>query len=123
MSFWNRKTKETFALVSGLSCLQRSSAATLTSRPPEFSIESNSSALTTPSPSPSPTPYGIREWNGITVGQPKVYDDALLQQMLQDAEVRLATLQVIDQTEIAKRLGAVTGASQQISSLGLNVQG
>ena len=61
--------------------------------------------------------------NGITVGEPKVYDDALLQQMLRSAEARLAALQVFDQASILSRLGAVTGASQQSSSFGLNVQG
>lgn len=61
--------------------------------------------------------------NGITVGEPKVYDDALLQQMLRAAEARLAALQVFDQTAILSRLGAVTGASQQSTSFGLNVQG
>lgn len=61
--------------------------------------------------------------NGITVGEPKVYDDALLQQMLQAAEARLASLQFIDQASIAARLGSVTGASQQVSSFGLNIQG
>lgn len=61
--------------------------------------------------------------NGITVSGPKIYDDSLLQQMLQTAEARLATLQVIDQASVLGKLGAVTGASQQISSFGLNVQG
>lgn len=61
--------------------------------------------------------------NGITVEEPKVYDDALLQQMLQAAEARLAAIQLLDQSGIAAKLGAVTGASQQISSFGLNVQG
>lgn len=60
---------------------------------------------------------------GITVEEPKVYDDALLQQMLQAAEARLAAIQLFDQTGIAAKFGAVTGASQQISSFGLNVQG
>lgn len=61
--------------------------------------------------------------NGITVGEPKVYDDALLQQMLRAAEARLASIQVFDQASILSRLGAVTGASQQSTSLGLSVQG
>ena len=60
---------------------------------------------------------------GITVDRPKVYDDALLQQMLQAAESRLASIQLLDQTGIAARLGAITGATQQISSLGINAQG
>lgn len=63
------------------------------------------------------------EQNGIEVSQPKVYDDALLHQMLRAAEARLASLQVIDQTSIAARLGAVSGASQQNSGFALNVQG
>src|SRR5437868_1694908 len=61
--------------------------------------------------------------NGIRVEQPKVYDDALLQQMLQAAQARLMALQVLDQASIIQRLGAVSGATQQISSFGLNVQG
>jgi hypothetical protein len=61
--------------------------------------------------------------NGITVEKPKVYDDALLQQMLQAAEARLAAIQPFEQASITSRLGAVTGASQEISSVGVNVQG
>jgi hypothetical protein len=61
--------------------------------------------------------------NGITVGEPKVFDDALLQQMLRAAEARLATVQVFDQASVLSRLGAVTGASQQSTSFGLSVQG
>lgn len=61
--------------------------------------------------------------NGIVVGEPKVYDDALLQQMLRAAEARLAAIQVFDQASILSRLGAVPGASQQSTSFGLNVQG
>jgi hypothetical protein len=61
--------------------------------------------------------------NGINVSEPKIYDDALLQQMLRTAEARLAALQVIDQSSILSRLGAVTGATQDTSSFALNVQG
>jgi len=64
-----------------------------------------------------------RARKGISVDLPKVYDDALLQQMLDAAEARLSTIQLFDQASIAARLGAVTGASQQISSVGFNVQG
>jgi hypothetical protein len=90
----------------------------------------------TPSPSPAnadplkddqktETAIDTREKNGkgIAVDRPRVYDDARLQQMLQAAEARLATLQLIDQSQILAKLGAVTGASQQISSVGVNVQG
>jgi hypothetical protein len=60
---------------------------------------------------------------GITVEPPKVYDDALLQQMLETAEARLAAIQVFDPTGITARFGAITGASQQISSVGFSAQG
>jgi hypothetical protein len=81
-------------------------------------------------PSPIPTPeteesiaQRDRARKGIHVEQPRVYDDAMLQQMLHVAEARLAQLQAIDQNSITSRLGAVTGASQRISSFALNVQG
>ena len=61
--------------------------------------------------------------NGIGVGEPKVYDDAALQQMLYAAEARLATLHVIDQTGITSKLGSITGATVTTSGFGLNVQG
>src|SRR5690348_9162884 len=63
-----------------------------------------------------------RDQNGILVGQPKVYDDSLLQQMLNTAEARLMSLQILDQTGIASKLGSITGASQTISSFGLSLQ-
>src|SRR5208337_88432 len=61
--------------------------------------------------------------NGILVGSPKVYDDSLLQQMLNTAEARLVSLQVLDQTGIASGFGAITGANQQISSFAIAAQG
>src|SRR5260370_39023259 len=61
--------------------------------------------------------------NGILVGAPKVYDDSLLQQMLSAAQARLMSLQLLDQTGIAARLGSITGANQQISSLAVAAQG
>src|SRR6266481_3755407 len=60
---------------------------------------------------------------GIEVGDPKVYDDSLLQQMLNAAEARLMSLQILDQTGISARLGAITGARQSISSFALSVAG
>ena len=60
---------------------------------------------------------------GIIVGQPKVYDDSQLQQMLSAMQTRLSTLQVLDQSGIASHVGSVTGATQSITSFGLNVQG
>ncbi|MDQ5846331.1 MAG: hypothetical protein M3539_13655 [Acidobacteriota bacterium] len=81
---------------------------------------------------PAPTPPDLeaqkiekrdRAENGITVGEPRVYDDAQLQQRLQELEARLAMLQLVEQKALSDRLGAVSGASQQISSVGFNVQG
>jgi hypothetical protein len=65
----------------------------------------------------------LRARNGIVVGSPKVYDDSLLQQMLLDAEARLAALQMIDQASVAGRVGSLTGARQDASTLGLAIQG
>lgn len=61
--------------------------------------------------------------NGIFVGEPKVYDDSLLQQMLNSAQSQLASLQVLSQNGISANFGTVTGANQQISSFALAVQG
>jgi hypothetical protein len=78
-------------------------------------------------PQPGTPEYAIQQrdenMRGISVGEPKVYDDALLQQMLQAAEARLAALQLIDQGKVLGAIGAVSGASQQFSAFGLNVQG
>jgi len=60
---------------------------------------------------------------GITVGTPKVYDDALLQQMLNDAMSKLSSLQSFDQGSITSHFGAVTGANLTTSSFGVNIQG
>jgi len=57
--------------------------------------------------------------NGIYVDAPKVYDDSLLQQMLNSAQSRLAGLQGFDQSGLSKAIGSVTGANQQIASFGI----
>jgi hypothetical protein len=67
--------------------------------------------------------HRIRASNGITVGEPKVYDDSLLQQMLNSAEAQLSSLQVLNQSGISANFGAVTGASQRFSSFALAAQG
>lgn len=64
-----------------------------------------------------------RTSNGIFVDNPKVYDDSSLQLMLNSARARLATIQAIDQTGLLSRIGAVTGASLNQSSLGITVSG
>lgn len=64
-----------------------------------------------------------RGQNGIRVDEPKVYDDSMLQQMLTAAQAKLASMQVLDQNVLVQKLGAISGASQQVSSFGLSVQG
>lgn len=106
-----------------------------------FSTAGQNSAAVSQSPTPSPTSTPVikrpeipsesedsvntrnRNSNGIEVGEPKVYDDTVLQQMLQSAEAKLAAMQVLDQGALATKLGSVTGASQQTSSVGLNIMG
>jgi hypothetical protein len=64
-----------------------------------------------------------RRENGITVTEPRVFDDAQLQQRLEELEARLATLQVIDQKALTDRFGTTAGASLRSSGFALNVQG
>lgn len=59
---------------------------------------------------------------GISVDDPKVYDDSLLQQMLQAAEAKLGAMQVLDQAGVASRIGALSGATQRVSAVGVNLQ-
>jgi hypothetical protein len=58
--------------------------------------------------------------NGIYVDSPKVYDDSLLQQMLNSAQGQLASLQGFNQAGITSAIGAVNGANQQIASFGIS---
>ncbi len=60
------------------------------------------SVLQTPVSAQNPSGLSVREqqiqtrWqqqNGISIGEPKLYDDALLQEMLNAAQARLAALQ------------------------------
>jgi hypothetical protein len=60
--------------------------------------------------------------NGIVVNEPKVYDDAMLQQMLTAAQARLAALQVLDQASIVNRIGGVSGAEQRVNSFAITAQ-
>jgi hypothetical protein len=78
-----------------------------------------------------PTPQQVQDatniesrmGNGIFVDSPKVYDDSSLQLMLNSARARLATIQAIDQTGLLSRIGAVTGASLNQSSVGVTFTG
>lgn len=60
--------------------------------------------------------------NGITVSEPKVFDDSLLQQMLNAAEAKLASMQVLDASGLSSKLGAMVGAQQTINSLAVSAQ-
>ncbi|MGD0682609.1 MAG: hypothetical protein ABR990_11200 [Terracidiphilus sp.] len=61
--------------------------------------------------------------NGIVISDVKIYDNAALQQMLDNARARLASMQFLDQTGIAARLGTIQGSSMQQSGLSFNVGG
>lgn len=80
-------------------------------------------APTPPDPQAQQIENRDRSENGITVGEPRVYDDAQLQQRLLELEARLSTLQPIDQKPVTDRLGSVAGATQRTSSIGFNIQG
>jgi hypothetical protein len=60
--------------------------------------------------------------NGIVVSEPKLYDDALLQQMLSAAQARLSALQLLDQAKIGEKVGTVTGAEQQYNNFAMSLQ-
>jgi hypothetical protein len=61
--------------------------------------------------------------NGISLIDPQVYDDQTLQDMLDAARAKLASIQVFDQSGVTSRIGSLQGASQQQSSFALNVGG
>jgi hypothetical protein len=53
--------------------------------------------------------------NGIYIQSPEVYDDSSLQQMLNAARTKLASLQGLDQATLLSHLGAITGSTFQQS--------
>src|SRR5688572_8484364 len=66
----------------------------------------------------------IERSNGVHIGTPKVYDDALLREMLAAASSRLAAIAgSLDAAKVNAALGAVTGATLSSSSFGLNLAG
>ncbi len=88
-----------------------------------------------PPPAPQGTPRKVltekekaiedrdQDQPGIMVDEPEIYDDVVLQQMLLDAEIKLASLQMFDEGSIKSRFGTVSGSTQDTSSFGLNIQG
>ncbi len=59
--------------------------------------------------------------NGITVGQPKVYDNQSLAIMLDQLNARLSQVQAIDQPSLAKALGLTQGSQQTDIARDFNV--
>lgn len=64
-----------------------------------------------------------QEQAGLRIDEPEVFDDSTLQQMLRDAEAKLASLQMFNEGALTSRLGTVSGASQDSSGFGLNIMG
>ncbi len=61
--------------------------------------------------------------NGILVTGIKVYDNAALQQMLDNTRARLAGMNFLDATAIASRIGSIQGSTMQQSGFAFNVGG
>jgi hypothetical protein len=59
----------------------------------------------------------------ILVEEPKIYDDAVMQQQLEANFSRLATLSGFDQSSLTSHLGNVSGVNQSFASGSLSVQG
>jgi hypothetical protein len=59
--------------------------------------------------------------NGITVGQPKVYDNQSLAIMLDQLNTRLQQISVVDQQSLQKSFGLIQGSQQQDTSRSFNV--
>ncbi|MDQ3666545.1 MAG: hypothetical protein M3410_08190 [Acidobacteriota bacterium] len=64
----------------------------------------------------TPIPY-----NGIVVGQTKLYDERSLALMLQSVQARLVNRDFFDQGTIAAQIGNMQGARLDASSFGVNV--
>src|SRR3984885_1327495 len=63
------------------------------------------------------------EGNGIFIIAPEVYDDSSLQQMLNAAQAKLASLQGLDQASLTSHLGAINGSTFQQSLFSAQVSG
>jgi hypothetical protein len=61
--------------------------------------------------------------SSIYVGEAKLFDDRSLETMLSAAEYRLSTLQFLDQSSVANRVGANQGATLQQSQLSIQAEG
>jgi hypothetical protein len=63
----------------------------------------------------APAPLDVN-FNGIVAGEPKIYDDRSLEQMLQAYESQLAQLRAFDNSTLVSRIGTLQGATSQQSS-------
>src|SRR6266700_6564012 len=61
--------------------------------------------------------------NGIAVSGIKVYDNAALQQMLDNARARLAGMNFLDAGGISSRIGGIQGSTNQQTGFSVNVGG
>jgi hypothetical protein len=61
--------------------------------------------------------------NGITVGQTKLFDERSLSAKLQELEASLSGLGFVDRAVLAKAIGSLQGARQDVSAFSLNVTG
>jgi hypothetical protein len=82
---------------------------------PPYVWSDGQQSIKLPTPSVSAT--------GITVHDVSVYDNGLLQQMLDADRARLTGMQFLDQGKVAANIGTVQGASMQQSGFALNVGG
>src|SRR5258708_56262 len=60
---------------------------------------------------------------GITVGAPKAFDNRTLNLMLERLNAQLAGINVVDQTTLAKAIGAVQGSRITDTARSLTLQG
>jgi hypothetical protein len=80
------------------------------------------SAPSLPPPPQRPAPPD-ENFNGIVAGEPKIYDDRSLDQMLQAYQAQLAQLKAFDNPTLINRIGTLQGATSQQSSFAAQATG
>ncbi len=66
-------------------------------------------------------PRALAQGNGITVGQPKIYDNQSLTIMLDELKQRLLQANAVDPQALAKALGLIQGSQQQDVTRSFNI--
>jgi hypothetical protein len=79
--------------------------------------------LTAQGPAAAAPPVLDANFNGIVAGEPKIYDDRSLDQMLQAYQAQLAQLKAFDNPTLINRLGTLQGGSSQQSSFAAQATG